>query len=311
MTTRSAIRRTSAAFTLIELLVVVAIIALLIAILMPSLARARQQAFQVKCAANLSAIFKGIYYYVEDKHNGNGYLPQLSYYTAEMNSTEYYKGGIWLHQILPYVDVKRSVAGTRGGLYRCPADARPRHRYVDSTRDWRLIGDRVLDDPIAAKAFADRGWSTGQIGQQAGQQDWIEPVTYSGSCDTNWDVRWFWDGGFWKETPRKLDDLVRPYCYPLLGEMDPEDGGGKGCWRFVTLTTRLGDPTGSAAYRRHYGGTSPMNNGTNWLFADGHVQWYSGHAASNDLVCCIDLGVPLTSVVRYRELIDERCDPQQ
>jgi prepilin-type N-terminal cleavage/methylation domain-containing protein len=50
-------------FTLIELLVVVAIIAVLIAILLPSLGRAREQSKTVKCAANLRSIYQAVTIY--------------------------------------------------------------------------------------------------------------------------------------------------------------------------------------------------------------------------------------------------------
>jgi len=54
------------AFTLIELLVVVAIIALLIAILLPSLGRAREQGRRTACLANCRAISMTANIYVAD-----------------------------------------------------------------------------------------------------------------------------------------------------------------------------------------------------------------------------------------------------
>ena len=57
------LRMRQKAFTLIELLVVVAIIALLIAILLPSLQRAREQAKRVVCMANQAQIVKAMTIY--------------------------------------------------------------------------------------------------------------------------------------------------------------------------------------------------------------------------------------------------------
>jgi prepilin-type N-terminal cleavage/methylation domain-containing protein/prepilin-type processing-associated H-X9-DG protein len=62
-------------FTLIELLVVVAIIAVLIAILLPGLAKAREQAKEITCSTNLRQIGQSFLYYVGDYH---GFLPPLN-----------------------------------------------------------------------------------------------------------------------------------------------------------------------------------------------------------------------------------------
>jgi len=64
--------RTSTGFTLIELLVVVAIIALLISILLPSLSKARELSRRTACAANMGAFARASLIYAE----GNaGVLP--------------------------------------------------------------------------------------------------------------------------------------------------------------------------------------------------------------------------------------------
>jgi prepilin-type processing-associated H-X9-DG protein len=61
-----------AAFTLVELLVVIGIIALLISILLPALAKARENANQVKCSAQQKQILQGMMLHANDHR---GYMP--------------------------------------------------------------------------------------------------------------------------------------------------------------------------------------------------------------------------------------------
>lgn len=65
----------AASFTLIELLVVVAIMAILLATLLPALAGARETARQVVCMSNLREIDVGILFYSQDS---NDWLPTVT-----------------------------------------------------------------------------------------------------------------------------------------------------------------------------------------------------------------------------------------
>ncbi len=94
-------------FTLIELLVVVAIIAMLIAILIPSLGKARDQAKATVCLSNLRQMGLSLTLYAADFQER---FPSSSCHFSQEKDKENW----WLYVLQPYSKTQL--------LYRCPSD---------------------------------------------------------------------------------------------------------------------------------------------------------------------------------------------
>jgi len=170
-------RKNRSGFTLIELLVVVSIIALLISILLPAIARARELARRAACAANLSGIGKAFYAYAVEN---DGSLPATAP-NSTMNSpavaVEYYNmtgkyGGVGM-------DPNNSAVNPPGNYWRQLSTSRnmwavakiagasPKSFICPSSGDSPDLIDNPGDyfdfaaNPNALPTSPDRGWTAG------------------------------------------------------------------------------------------------------------------------------------------------------
>ena len=84
-------------FSLIELLVIIAVIAILLSLLLPSLKKARHKALSAVCQSNLSNIGKGVMMFSKNNSgfmptnnigNSSGFTPGLVYYTSKYLGVE-------------------------------------------------------------------------------------------------------------------------------------------------------------------------------------------------------------------------------
>jgi len=118
----------AAGFTLVELLVVISIIALLIAILLPSLRKARDQAKLTVCLSNIRQVGVGMAYYGEDNRlqPPPNRLRMSSAAPSGGTPPDYLDSDWWYyrHMVPKYVPSKfeSQTRAAFGDVYACPAE---------------------------------------------------------------------------------------------------------------------------------------------------------------------------------------------
>ncbi len=240
------------AFTLIELLVVIAIIAILAAMLLPALARAKQRAKDINCVSNSKQFTLGMNMYVSD---ASGKLISYGDPSGGFN--------LWIARLQTNYNLRATSRC-------CPA--------APELATWVGINKATASNPDLGTADHPYLWDPtvwGGIGSKFQGGYGLNAYCYSGYSTAT--------AYFQKESAIRLPTATPYFADATYADFQPNPGDQETPWDLYNGGDN-GPGVGRAAIARHGGagpGSAPRNlpNGTGKLpgrsdcaFADGHAE---------------------------------------
>jgi prepilin-type N-terminal cleavage/methylation domain-containing protein/prepilin-type processing-associated H-X9-DG protein len=276
-------------FTLVELLVVVGIIAVLIAILLPALIKAREAANRVACASNLRSIGQAFMLYANDNR---GEFPR-TYWLHEF---------YWSHSPDSFGGLRGFSNPTAADPFAKPTvwnwdtvlppwniDRRPGDNDVTASlfllvRNYRM-SSKLFVCPSRSEYYPDRFPTLGVVGASSDptkRSNFSSPYNLSYSVnlmfrpDLATRIGWQWKWPTMKST------------VAILADLNPGERYADSC--VVTASGLYGGigpqtPSDPASLQRKANSRNHGKAGQNVLYADGHVLWattaFVGHNSDN------------------------------